>query len=65
MHIPKSDTSLIELQSFEEALKKATDKFIDRFENLENEAVKRGVDIMSASMPELDAIWDEIKHKKA
>ncbi len=47
----------------EEALKKATDKFIDRFETLENEATKRGIDIESASMEVLDAVWDEIKHK--
>lgn len=46
----------------EEALKKATDKFIRRFEILEKEAQKRDLDINSASMPELDAIWDEIKH---
>lgn len=46
----------------EEALKKATDKFISRFEKLENETVKRGMDIETATMPELDAVWDEIKH---
>lgn len=45
------------------ALTKATEKFIDRFETLENETVKRGMDINTASMPELDAVWDEIKHK--
>ena len=48
----------------EEALKKATDKFIDRFETLENETVKRGIDMEKSSMETLDAIWDEIKHKK-
>lgn len=48
----------------EEALKKATDKFIDRFETLENETVKRGIDINSAPMSVLDDVWDEIKHKK-
>ena len=47
----------------EEALKKATDKFIDRFETLENETVKRGIDIENASMEILDRVWDEIKHK--
>ena len=46
----------------EEALKKATDKFIARFEKLERETVKRGIDIESATMTELDAVWDEIKH---
>lgn len=47
----------------EEALKKATDKFIDRFETLENETVRRGIDINTATMETLDAVWDEIKHK--
>lgn len=47
----------------EEALKKATDKFIARFETLEKATVERGVDINTASMSQLDAIWDEIKHK--
>ena len=47
----------------EVALNKATDKFIDRFETLENEVASRGKDITSLNMPELDAIWDEIKHK--
>ena len=49
--------------SSEEALKKATDKFIRRFETLENETIKRGMDINSSTMPELDKIWDDIKHK--
>ena len=48
----------------EEALKKATDKFIDRFETLENETMKRGIDIESATMEVLDGVWEEIKHKK-
>ena len=49
----------------EEALKKATDKFIDRFETLETEASKRGIDIENSTMDVLDAVWDEIKHKKS
>ncbi len=47
----------------EEALKRATDKFINRFEILENETIKRGIDIENSSMDVLDAVWDEIKHK--
>ena len=47
----------------EGALKKATDKFIDRFETLENETLRRGIDINTATMETLDAVWDEIKHK--
>lgn len=49
----------------ESALQGATNKFIDRFETLENAVVARGEDIKSMSMTELDAVWDEIKHKKA
>ena len=47
----------------EVALNKATDKFIGRFETLENAVIAKGLDIHNMSMPELDAIWDEIKHK--
>ena len=47
------------------ALTKATEKFISRFEILEKATVERGVDINTASMIELDKIWDEIKHKNA
>ena len=49
----------------EVALNKATDKFITRFEVLENEVISRGKDITLLGMPELDAIWDEIKHKNS
>ena len=45
------------------ALTKSVEKFITRFETLENETVKRNIDINSAPMSELDNIWDEIKHK--
>lgn len=45
------------------ALSKATEKFIKRYEILENEAILRNIDVNTASMEELDAIWDEIKHK--
>ena len=47
----------------EDALNRATDKFIARFERIENEVIKSGRDINTMEMPELDAIWDEIKHK--
>ena len=46
----------------EVALNKATDKFIGRFEVVENETISRGMNIKDMSMNELDAIWDEIKH---
>ena len=47
----------------EDALNRATDKFINRFERIENELISENKDITSMSMPELDAIWDRIKHK--
>ncbi len=47
----------------EVALNKATDKFIDRFEVLENAVKTLGKDINSMSMSELDGVWEEIKHK--
>lgn len=49
----------------ENALNRATDKFINRFEELENETIRLEKDIKSMSPAELDAIWKEIKHKNA
>lgn len=46
----------------EEALRYATDKFIDRFSKVEGEVISRGLDINELEMQELDKIWDEIKH---
>lgn len=45
----------------EEALARATDKFIARFEALENLAVSRGIDMKNSTLEELDALWDEVK----
>ena len=47
----------------EVALNKATEKFIDRFEAIENEVNFRGLDINDLKMQELDAIWDKNKEK--
>ena len=47
----------------EVALGKATDKFIDRFETVENITLERNLNIKEMSLTDLDAIWDEIKHK--
>ena len=47
----------------EEALFKAVNKFIRRFEMVENAAIEKGLSVDKMSMSELDAIWDEIKHK--
>lgn len=47
----------------EEALKKATDKFISRFEKVENEALSMNKNLKEMSLSEMDEIWDRIKHK--
>lgn len=47
------------------ALSKATEKFIDRFEAIENEVVSQGLDISQMKTEQLDAIWDENKQKVA
>lgn len=49
--------------SAEEALNVATDKFIDRFERVENEVLVQNKEINSCSLEELDSIWDKIKKK--
>lgn len=46
----------------EDALNRASNKFIDRFERIEKEVLEQGKDINSMKMSELDAIWDRIKH---
>ena len=48
----------------EAALNKATEKFINRFERIENIVLEENKDIKSMSMEELDAIWDKIKQKQ-
>ncbi len=48
----------------EEALYHATNKFIDRFELVENAVLAEGKNMEELSMAELDAIWDKIKHKE-
>ena len=47
----------------EVALNKATNKFIDRFEAIENEVISMGLDINTLEMQQLDAIWDKNKEK--
>ncbi len=46
----------------EKALNGAVNKFIDRFERVENEAAAEGKRPEEMTMTELDAIWDRIKH---
>ncbi|MDD6062849.1 MAG: nucleoside triphosphate pyrophosphohydrolase, partial [Oscillospiraceae bacterium] len=47
----------------EEALTASTDKFIARFQKLEALAAVRGLDLETASLSEMDKLWDEIKAK--
>ena len=47
----------------EEALYHATNKFIDRFEKVENAVTAAGKDMETLTMAELDEIWDSIKHE--
>ena len=47
----------------EEALTKATNKFIDRFEKVENCVLAQGKNVEDMTMPELDAVWDQLKHQ--
>ncbi len=43
------------------ALDAANSKFQRRFEAIERLAVARGIDVRTASLSELDALWDEVK----
>lgn len=45
----------------EEALTAASDKFLGRFIEVEKYAAERGIDMKTASLEELDALWDEAK----
>ncbi len=45
----------------EEALKKATDKFIRRFAQVEKLATKSGRSLEEMTLSEMDALWDKVK----
>lgn len=45
----------------EHALYDACDKFTDRFSKVEQLAFERGIDMKTASLSELDSLWDEVK----
>ena len=47
----------------EESLNCATNKFINRFERLENIVSEKGLNIETLPMEELNDIWDKNKHK--
>ena len=45
-------------------LRRASARFAARFQALEAEAARRGIDMQTASLDELDVIWEEIKVKQ-
>lgn len=45
----------------EHALYDACDKFTNRFSAVEQLALQRGIDMKTASLEELDSLWDEVK----
>jgi MazG family protein len=47
------------------ALDRANRKFSDRFTDVERLAAERGIDVASAGLEKLDALWDEAKLGKA
>jgi MazG family protein len=49
----------------ESALQRATDKFVARFNRLEDELRRQGKRLGDVDLPEMDAIWDRIKNDKA
>jgi len=49
----------------EEALNLATEKFIKRFSMLEDAAKESGRDLKDMTLDEMDALWNEIKSKRA
>ncbi len=39
----------------------ASDKFLHRFEQVEQLALSRAIDLANAPLEQLDALWDEVK----
>lgn len=48
----------------EEALTKTIDKFIHRFQGMEEIATRRGLDLHQLNLEQLDNLWEEVKSKK-
>jgi MazG family protein len=46
------------------ALDRANAKFVERFARMEETATARGLDVRSAGLEALDAIWDEVKSEE-
>ena len=45
----------------EQALTGATDKFIDRFARVEQQAAEKGRSLTDMDLPELDKLWERAK----
>ena len=45
------------------ALERTNQKFIRRFNYLEEQTIKKGVSLKELSLEEMDKIWDEAKRK--
>ena len=45
-----------------DALRKATEKFIARFQRMEDLAISQGKELSKMSLTEMDALWETIKH---
>jgi len=59
--------SIVNLSRFmhinpEDALRRATDKFINRFHKLEKEMEVQGKDLKKATLDEMDHVWNRIKN---
>ena len=48
----------------EEALRKANNKFEQRFRKVEGKALERGVLLKDLSLIEMDILWDEVKKEE-
>jgi tetrapyrrole methylase family protein/MazG family protein len=48
----------------EVALRAATHKFRARFEQVEQLALQRGIDLLAADLRVLDSLWDEVKSRE-
>ena len=49
----------------EEALRKATNRFADRFRHIEAAAARSGRTLETMSLAEMDSLWEEAKRKSA
>ena len=45
------------------ALERTNQKFIRRFNYLEEQTIQKGVNLKNMTLEEMDAIWDEAKRK--